>query len=215
MFTNKTTFPAGNTFLLLRFNDKTVNVVIFERDPLQFHRPDAGDHGGAVRPAESPASRPASCACALVHLHPFHTWSRGPSGGSADSRPRKRRPRRRALLKPGGSPTRRPHEQQTQTRGVSGHNAEAGCSLPHVPPGNPCNRRWPGSQSHLFPAATLRSRLLTTQILPLRDSDKTQTARPKLRSLAAYSSDSPGCSRSAGGLLARVRTADATFGISC
>lgn len=39
---------------------------------VQYHRPDTGDHGGAVRPAERPASRPASCACALVHFHPFH-----------------------------------------------------------------------------------------------------------------------------------------------
>lgn len=40
---------------------------------LQYHWPDTGDHGGAVGPAERPASSPASCACALVHFHPFHS----------------------------------------------------------------------------------------------------------------------------------------------
>lgn len=43
---------------------------------VQLHWPDTGDHGSAVRSTKSPASRTASCACALVYFHPFHTLGR-------------------------------------------------------------------------------------------------------------------------------------------
>lgn len=73
---------------------------------------DAGNHGCAVRSAESPASCPTSCACALVDFHPFHSSVRRPGGGSASCRPSTSWRRRRTLLKLGGSLTRRPREQQ-------------------------------------------------------------------------------------------------------
>lgn len=60
-------------------------------------------------------------------------WSAGPAVAARSAGLRPFVSSVELLLKPGGSPTRRPHEQQTRSRQVSGMKTEAESSLPQAP----------------------------------------------------------------------------------
>lgn len=81
-------------------------------------------------PPPAPPAAPAHWSTSIRSISP----SAGPAVAASTDALRPPLRRRRALLEPGGSPTRRPHEQQTQSRQVRGLNTPTRSPLYHIVP---------------------------------------------------------------------------------